>query len=114
MYPGQFGLRFPKFQLLVIVLSLVLTSCSRTDTTKTAKNVGTSAEEDFGPGLTIPSGSADEIFAFLKQVRERRPQVSSQLELIEYQRKLRRLTISAAEKILKMQTTEKKLRGATR
>jgi peroxiredoxin len=98
--------------LLVAGLSLLVTNGCGKMSSVDSGDVAAVAETD--PQFIVPDGKPDEILAFVKELQNRQPQVSTREEAIKHMAKVRRSMISAGDKILATKADDPALKeGAT-
>jgi len=86
--------------LLTFSLNIGLAPSMAEDTKEAAK-----ADDD--TNFEVPDGTPEEIFKFIDNLKERQPKFASQKERIDFAIKVQRAFISAGDKVLKQDVTEK-------
>ncbi|MFO1043077.1 MAG: TlpA disulfide reductase family protein [Planctomycetaceae bacterium] len=86
--------------LLTFSLNIGLAPSMAEDTKEAAK-----ADDD--TNFEVPDGTPEEIFKFIDSLKERQPKFASQKERIDFAIKVQRAFITAGDKVLKQDVTEK-------
>ncbi len=90
-------------------LFFAVASCSSSvaPSTVRAEDGAKATSEETDPDFIVPDGTPDEINEFVEKLKKKRPKFANRQEFIDYTVKAQRAIISAADKILKQETTEK-------
>lgn len=93
--------------LLPAAAALLTISISTCETTVIADDAKEPAKAEVDVDFTVPDGTAEEIFEFIDKLKEKQPKFGGQKERIDFAIKMQRAFITAGDKVLKQDVTEK-------
>ena len=93
--------------LLPTAAALLTFSLNIGFTPSMAEETKDAAKADDDTNFEVPDGTPEEIFKFIDNLKERQPKFASQKERIDFAIKVQRAFISAGDKVLKQDVTEK-------